>query len=139
MMWKRIARMVITGIGMGSFMYLLALAAGFQESMPSPKNIVSIWVMSGLIGILTLLFATDRLSFLTALLLHIVGVTLLVLAMAIFNGWSSWVASPAFWSELVGIYAAVWAVERVQQYLSVTRINQALAARRNAQKPPTKP
>lgn len=131
-MKKLLAKLItnsIIGIGFGSFSYLIFLLFKLQSTFPSTKNILSIWIMSALIGCLSELFDYFGLSLLT-LILHLGGTITLVLAMTTFNGWfNNFITSPLYWSAFLGIYLLVWLVLFTIQHLTVKKINQKLIQR----------
>ncbi|KRL07903.1 DUF3021 domain-containing protein [Schleiferilactobacillus perolens] len=132
-MWRLMGRLTFGGIGIGSFVYLMVLALGIQTSAPTPQNIMSILVMSALIGILSLLFEVERWPFLVLLAIHMVGVAILVAAMMSFNHWGSFLVQGSFWLFYLFIYVAVWGIIYLDQAMRVSRINRALAERNKGQ------
>lgn len=123
---KVFLRRIMSGCGYGAVAYLVLLALGVQATRPTPMNIVSVLVMSSLIGLLTLIFDVEQLSELGALLLHVGGTLVLVIGMLGFNHWH---VTIVFWGLLTGVYLVLWGTVRFNQYLKVTKINQALAKR----------
>ena len=59
---KVFLRRIMSGCGYGAVAYLVLLALGVQATRPTPMNIVSVLVMSSLIGLLTLIFDVEQLS-----------------------------------------------------------------------------
>lgn len=126
-MLKKIARNAINGIGYGSFAYILILLFKVQPIMPTAANIISVLVMSVGIGMMSLIFESDSLPWLTELGIHFAGTFLLAAGMMIFNDWP---IVPSFWVTFVGLYVIYWIIIRVQRYLQVERINAAIGRRR---------
>jgi uncharacterized membrane protein len=126
-MLKESLHNTITGIGFGSFAYLLVLLFKVQATMPTTANILSVLAMSVGIGLVALIFDTDVLPWGVEVAIHFVATLLLVIATMIYNGW---LLMPSFWLVFVLIYAFYWAVVRVQQYLRIEKINAAIARRR---------
>ena len=129
-MWKLMGRTVLGGIGIGSFMYLLVVMLGVQTTAPTPRNISSVWVMSALISLLSLIFNSDRWSFLALLAVHLGGTAGIVAVAIGYNHWSDLLTEWSYWLVFLLIYVAVWAIIYVDQALRVSRINKALADRR---------
>lgn len=117
---------IMSGCGYGAVAYLALLALQVQTARPTTVNIVSVLMMSALIGLLTLVFDVEQFSYLKALLLHIGGTLILVISMLLINHWQ---VTFVFWSLFVGIYLVLWGVVRLNQYLKVAKINQALSKR----------
>ncbi|WEV36500.1 DUF3021 family protein [Lactobacillus sp. ESL0677] len=119
----------IIGIGFGSFSYLVFLLFKWQTTLPTAQNIISIWLMSFLIGALTEIFDFYGMSILT-LLVHFCSTVILVLAMTAYNGWLATLShSPLAWTSVIGLYLFIWLTLFTYQHLSVKRINQKLAQR----------
>ena len=126
-MFKKIARNVISGIGFGSFAYILVLLFKVQTTIPTTANILSMLVMSVGIGLISLIFENDTLPWLAELGIHFVGTFLLVTSMMRFNHWP---LVPSFWVIFITLYVVYWGIIRVQRYLQIDRINTAIAKRR---------
>lgn len=125
--WRTAIRHIATGAGYGSLTYLLALAFGWQTTVPTQKNILGIIVMSSLIGGLTMVFKFDRLSYLAALSIHFWGTLALVMfTITVEGGHITW----ELWASFVAIYLLIWLSVRVSVSLKVDKINQVLSRRR---------
>lgn len=81
---KKMINYSFTGMGIGAFAYLVTLMS-VQET--SPKAIISILAMSGLIGLTAMIYERESLSMRQRWLLHLVGVLALVSAMLLVYGW----------------------------------------------------
>jgi len=127
---KTAIRYSINGVSYGSFAYLMVLLFKIQVTPPTAMNIISIWVMSVAIGLLSLVFQSERLSTLTCLVIHFVGSMGLVMGMLWANGWP---LAPVFWLVFVLLYLFNWAVIRLNQYLQVEKVNQLLLKRQARQ------
>ncbi|WP_203650028.1 DUF3021 domain-containing protein [Secundilactobacillus yichangensis] len=125
-MLKKIVRNTITGIGFGSFAYILVLLFKIQTTMPTTTNIISVLVMSAGIGWISLVFDSDALPWIAELGIHFVGTFLLVAIMMRLNHWP---LVPLFWIVFVALYIVIWVIIRIQQAIQVDRINTAIAKR----------
>ncbi|WP_203629677.1 DUF3021 domain-containing protein [Lentilactobacillus fungorum] len=134
MMWifKTTLKFFFEGVEIGSAIYLMILLTGLQSSAPTSKNIASVMVMAGLVGLCSWLFTTDRISFLTAFIIHFFITFGLVTIMMTVNGWLIW-NSLTFWTELIVlyliIYAIAWTLVRIGGYTKLKRINAILKKR----------
>lgn len=116
---------MIAGVRTGSAVYLLAVVLHIQKNTLS--SIYSVLVVSALIGLLSQIFEIERLSFLSCLILHFIGTSILVLS---FNGWSYLaVTSIYFWVNFVLIYLFIWACVYLDIYLKTQKINLVLKKR----------
>ena len=86
---KKSLHAILMGIQTGSAVYLIVLALSIQKHPPTTSNIVSVMVMSGLIGLVSSILKTleDRFSFLVSILLHFVAVAVLACCFMVYNNW----------------------------------------------------
>lgn len=133
--FKRIGKLFISGVEIGSVIYLLLLAISLQTSFPSPKNIFSIMIMAGIIGVFSGLLDID--DFRIELPVHFVVTFLIVVTMMAFNGWLQW-QNWTFWLlfgiEYLIIYGIAWLIIFLSGNLKLKRINKTLQERNKAQK-----
>ncbi|KRK34758.1 hypothetical protein FD07_GL001699 [Levilactobacillus parabrevis ATCC 53295] len=117
-------------MGYGGVAYLLLMASHMEPTTSTTKSILSILLMSAAIGVVSLIFESDRLSFPVALGLHLGGTLALVMAMLFYNGWQFvLVTRGTFWIVFFLVYAGIWAAVTLDQHLRVTKINRAIAER----------
>lgn len=129
---KKVFSAMLSGLRTGSLTYLLVLLFDIQKSPVSKSNIISILVMSAAIGLVSLIFESERFSFLLLLIVHC-SVTLgLVSAMMVYNGWQDVLLHPRFWLEYFLIYVIIWCFVRLDIYLKTQKINQALSMRQHS-------
>ncbi|WP_125762587.1 DUF3021 domain-containing protein [Levilactobacillus mulengensis] len=124
----KILKYVIRGVGYGAVAYLVLIAFHVAPTNVSPKNVVSLFLASGAIGILSMIFDSDHeeMSWPLSLGIHFVGTAALILGLMLYNNWSIGVS---FWIEFVLIYVAIWAIVMLDQRFRVSQINQALKQR----------
>ncbi|MGQ4558975.1 DUF3021 domain-containing protein [Levilactobacillus hammesii] len=121
----------LRGMGYGGVAYLVLMASHLEPLQTTSRNILSILLMSAVIGVLSLIFDSDRVSFLVALGGHFCGTLLAVVAMLFFNGWQVvLITHSSFWIIFLAVYAGVWAAVMLDQHLRVTKINRALRQRK---------
>ncbi|MGT2949421.1 DUF3021 domain-containing protein [Streptococcus devriesei] len=129
---KKVFSAMLSGLRTGSLTYLLVLLFDIQKSPVSKSNIISILVMSAAIGLVSLIFESERFSFLLLLIVHC-SVTLgLVSAMMVYNGWQDVLLHSRFWLEYFLIYVIIWCFVRLDIYLKTQKINQALSKRQHS-------
>lgn len=90
------------------------------------RNTISVLIVGGLIGLLSLIFDTD-LSYLAALLIHFILTVFLALIMIAINHWHINLAS---FFMIVLIYVIIWGITRINQDHDVRQINQRLRNRK---------
>ena len=93
---KKIVVSMLEGLRTGSLAYLLVLAFRIQESPVTTSNILSILIMSALIGLFSLLFEIERFSYLVQ------------------------------WLDFIVIYILIWLFVRLDIYLKTKKINESL-------------
>ncbi|WP_020088973.1 DUF3021 domain-containing protein [Levilactobacillus parabrevis] len=127
---SKVIRYALQGMGYGGVAYLLLMASHMEPTTSTTKSILSILLMSAAIGVVSLIFESDRLSFPVALGLHLGGTLALVMAMLFYNGWQFvLVTRGTFWIVFFLVYAGIWAAVTLDQHLRVTKINRAIAER----------
>ena len=126
---------MLAGLRTGSLFYLLVLAFRIQESQATTANIISILIMSALIGLFTLLFEVENFSYLLQLTIHFFLTLIVVCVMMIYNGWAFNLVRAEFWLDFIVIYILIWLFVRLDIYLKTKKINESLVKlRRNRTK-----
>ena len=117
-----------TGVGFGAATYLIILTFA-SPSIPTRLGVISVFIISGLIGILSMVFAMDVPPAI-AFSVHIIGTFLLVLLMSWINKWPI-----NFW--LIGVfilvYIIIWIIVILSQVHTVNKINSRIK-KRNSKK-----
>ncbi|WP_270524215.1 DUF3021 domain-containing protein [Streptococcus anginosus] len=132
---KKIVVSMLEGLRTGSLVYLLVLAFRIQESQATTANIISILIMSALIGLFTLLFEVENFSYLLQLTIHFLLTLIVVCVMMIYNGWAFNLVRAEFWLDFIVIYILIWLFVRLDIYLKTKKINESLVKlRRNRTK-----
>ena len=132
---KKIVVSMLEGLRTGSLAYLLVLAIQIQESQATTANIISILIMSALIGLFSLLFEIERFSYLLQLTIHFFLTLIVVCVMMIYNGWDFNLVRAEFWLDFIVIYILIWLFVRLDIYLKTKKINESLVKlRRNRTK-----
>lgn len=132
---KTIVVSMLEGLRTGSLAYLLVLAFRIQESQATTANIISILIMSALIGLFTLLFEVENFSYLLQLTIHFFLTLIVVCVMMIYNGWDFNLVRAEFWLDFIVIYILIWLFVRLDIYLKTKKINESLVKlRRNRTK-----
>ena len=132
---KKIVVSMLAGLRTGSLAYLLVLAFRIQESQATTANIISILIMSALIGLFTLLFEVENFSYLLQLTIHFFLTLIVVCVMMIYNGWAFNLVRAEFWLDFIVIYILIWLFVRLDIYLKTKKINESLVKlRRNRTK-----
>ena len=132
---KKIVVSMLEGLRTGSLVYLLVLAFRIQESQATTANIISILIMSALIGLFTLLFEVENFSYLLQLTIHFFLTLIVVCVMMIYYGWDFNLVRAEFWLDFIVIYILIWLFVRLDIYLKTKKINESLVKlRRNRTK-----
>ena len=132
---KKIVVSMLAGLRTGSLAYLLVLAIQIQESQATTANIISILIMSALIGLFTLLFEVENFSYLLQLTIHFFLTLIVVCVMMIYNGWAFNLVRAEFWLDFIVIYILIGLFVRLDIYLKTKKINESLVKlRRNRTK-----
>lgn len=123
---KKIVVSMLEGLRTGSLAYLFVLAFRIQESQVTTANIISILIMSALIGLFTLLFEVENFSYLLQLTIHFFLTLIVVCVMMIYNGWAFNLVRAEFWLDFIVIYILIWLFVRLDIYLKTKKINESL-------------
>lgn len=115
----------LTGVGFGSTSYLAILTFVYPKGAPTPIGFISVFIMSGLIGLLSMIFETD-LPFTIALIIHLVGTFVLFILMILI---SKFPLSQMAIGLFLLIYLIVWAVVLLMQVNTVHKINSRIKKR----------
>ncbi|MDK1728464.1 DUF3021 domain-containing protein [Dellaglioa algida] len=127
-MIKKIMRHISIGVLIGSFIFLLMLLTQMKPVTVTPEDIIRVFVMSALIGVLSMIFSIERLNFFVAILIHYVGVILIV---GFSNNITDMLGNPfVYLIEITVIYVVVWIILRISTGLNVRSINNALQRKR---------
>ncbi|WP_297816089.1 DUF3021 domain-containing protein [uncultured Lactobacillus sp.] len=115
----------VTGMGFGAMSYLCILAFANPGVAPTVKGVVSVFIISGCIGLLALLFSSD-LPITIAIGIHFVGTLLLFLLMELINNWPI-----DIWTLLVFIllYVIIWIICILEQLKTINKLNDRIKRR----------
>ncbi|MFD1419245.1 DUF3021 domain-containing protein [Companilactobacillus keshanensis] len=105
----KIIRYFSIGVLLGSFSFLLIVLFGGSMYVES-KAVASLFVFSGLIGLVSMIFEIGRFNFPIRLGLHILITVLIVGLMMYFAGW---------WSLISGAHILVFVITFVLVYIVV--------------------
>lgn len=123
---RRSIRYFVHGMSYGSITYLVIIAFFWQNPSISTANIITVFIISGLIGELSFLFQM-KLSFSSALLIHLAGTFILFIGMMLINHWLlNWQTILIF----ILAYIVIWLIIRLVEEHQIHRINQQIKNRR---------
>ena len=133
---KRLIDYFVSGMRTASFFYLSMMVLtqfypGITYPEPMTKNILALFLMGGIMGVLTLML--EKLEFLAFSIrvgVHLlVTATILVLTSLIFD-WGSALWSPLLWFFFLLIYGLIWLYQIWRTHKLTQQINQALEDKR---------
>lgn len=113
---------LFTRMGYGDICFLCILTFIYPNVVPTARNTVSVLILSGLIGILSMIMHTD-LPLSVSLLIHLIGTFFIFWLMVSINQWGfNW------WSILlfIVIYVVIWLICILEQRKAIGRINAAI-------------
>ncbi len=131
--FKDLLNSFLIGVGFGATVYLLFIAFGV-EPKATTLNVLSVLVISGLIGILSLIFDVVEWPYLVTLFVHFLGTFSLVMLMIWINEWPIWQSFISFFLNFVGIYLIIWFIVKLKLSVSVNSVNQRLRERNGRHK-----
>ena len=126
--WHKILDFFVTGMGFGAItrLLILGIVSNSVGAIDIPlMSVIVVFICSGLIGELSFLFDTN-LSYLIALLLHLIGTFTLFSIMMLFNHWLiDWQTLCIF----IFVYIIIWIVIRLTQEKDIQKINRQIKKR----------
>ena len=123
---KRGIRYFIRGMGYGSITYLAIIAFLTPNMTVSTTSVITVFIISGLIGELSFLFQTE-LPYSIALVIHLIGTFILYSAIMLINHWQlDWQTIIIF----LIVYIAIWIFIRLVEEQHINRINKQIRKRR---------
>lgn len=133
---KRLIAYFVTGMRTGSFFYLgLVLLAHIFPSIIYPafnvRNILAIFLMSGTMGILSVMIEElEFLAYSLRVVLHLLVTAVILVLTCLFFGWGVALLSPVHWLIFFLIYGLIWLYQIWQTHKQTQKINQALEDKR---------
>ena len=119
------------GLRTGSLVFLLVALFSGKTFLLTPSSILSVLLVSALIGVASYIFdATDRFPFPFLLFCHFVVTSTIVCLAVICNGWGNMIFGWSFWLKFISIYLLVWFLVSVDSMIKTKKINEALKNRR---------
>ncbi|MGL6299833.1 DUF3021 domain-containing protein [Streptococcus iniae] len=128
---KKIINAYIYGIGVGGIIYMLSLLASDVKTQ-TISNIVSCLIFSGFMGVVSMIYHLEKLSFMIKTSLHFVGISIIVFGMNYYNNWLKMEHFSGFFLNFIVIYLLVWLMIFLLNYHSSRLINQKLAKKKRA-------
>lgn len=118
----------ITGAGYGSITYLSILGFLMGGGMVSTREVITVFLISGLIGLITLVFKTD-IPLMPAFCIHLVSTFILFLLMMWLNSWSVDYLTVGIF---LIVYIVIWFICLLEQNRTLWRINAQLKKKRSS-------
>ena len=112
-------------------MLLAQCYPGITYPEPMIKNILALFLMGGIMGVLTLIL--EKLEFLAFSIrvgVHLLVTATILVLISLFFGWGSALWSPLLWFFFLLIYGLIWLYQIWQTHKLTQRINQALEDKR---------
>ena len=131
MTFKKILIGMQDGLRTGGLVFLLVGLFSGKTFVLTPSSILSVLLVSALIGVASYIFdATDRFPFPFLLFCHFVVTATIVCLAVICNGWGTMLFGWPFWLSFVLIYLLVWFLVTIDSMIKTKKINEALKNRR---------
>lgn len=116
----------VTGMGFGAISYLCILTFIYPGVAPTSWGAISILGISGLIGILSMIFKTD-LPITVAIIIHLIGTFIAFIVMALINHWTIGIASVGMFFL---IYLIIWLILIGEQKRTINQMNARIKLRK---------
>ncbi|MFC6323006.1 DUF3021 domain-containing protein [Companilactobacillus baiquanensis] len=122
----------VIGVLLGSFSFLLILL--FSDGMlVESKSVLSLFLFSGLIGLVSMIFKTEWFNFPIRLLIHLLVTIVIVCLMMYFAGWWNLIVVehiPSFGITFALIYIVVWIMLYLADVTNTKKINDVIQKRK---------
>lgn len=133
---KRLIDYFVSGMRTASFFYLSMMVLtqfypGITYPAPMAKNILALFLMGGIMGVLTLIL--EKLEFLAFSIrvgAHLLVTATILVLISLFFGWGSALWSPLLWFCFLLIYGLIWLYQIWRTHKLTQQINQALEDKR---------
>ena len=133
---KRLIDYFVSGMRTASFFYLSVMVLtqfypGITYPAPMAKNILALFLMGGIMGVLTLIL--EKLEFLAFSIrvgVHLLVTATILVLISLFFGWGSALWSPLLWFCFLLIYGLIWLYQIWRTHKLTQQINQALEDKR---------
>ncbi|CAJ1201934.1 DUF3021 domain-containing protein [Companilactobacillus nantensis] len=129
----KVIKYFAVGVLLGSFSFLsVVLFSG--RMLVEPKAVLALFFFSGLIGLVSMIFETDRFIFPIKLLLHIIMTLIIVGVMMYSAGWWTSIVNGhilSFMVTVVATYIAVWVMLYLADVTNTKKINAAIRKRKS--------
>ena len=133
---KRLIDYFVSGMRTASFFYLSMMVLtqfypGITYPEPMTKNILALFLMGGIMGVLTLILEKlEFLAFSIRVVVHLLVTATILVLTSLFFGWGSALWSSLLWFFFLLIYGLIWLYQIWQTHKLTQRINQALEDKR---------
>lgn len=133
---KRLIDYFVSGMRTASFFYLSMMVLtqfypGITYPAPMAKNILALFLMGGIMGVLTLIL--EKLEFLAFSMrvgVHLLVTATVLVVTSLFFGWGAALWSPLLWFFFLLIYGLIWLYQIWRTHKLTQQINQALEDKR---------
>lgn len=126
--FRNVINCFLNGIGYGATTFLLFIAFNNIPNVTA-FNVLSVLIISGLIGVLTLVFDLDRWAYFVELLIHFFGTFSLILLMMWLNHWLVAQNLLGFIISFLLIYLIILLTVELKISFDIKRVNNKLAER----------
>ena len=133
---KRLIDYFVSGMRTASLFYLSMMVLtqfypGITYPEPMIKNILALFLMGGIMGVLTLIL--EKLEFLAFSMrvgVHLLVTATVLVVTSLFFGWGAALWSPLLWFFFLLIYGLIWLYQIWRTHKLTQQINQALEDKR---------
>ncbi|WMT41802.1 DUF3021 domain-containing protein [Paenibacillus sp. D2_2] len=127
----KIKNRLFTGLGTGSFIYMIVLLSRNNNAPITKAEIISVLLISACAGIFTFIFDIERISYLFALVIHFFMMILVVFLISICNHWVETFPTADFFESVVLFYALAWLISFLNAKKDAKDLNMLLKNKKN--------
>ncbi|MCP0886105.1 DUF3021 domain-containing protein [Ligilactobacillus sp. WILCCON 0076] len=132
---KEILNSFFIGVGIGATTFLLFIVFSFSKpEYLTSFTVLSVLFISGMVGILSVIFDLIDMPFLFLLLIHFTGTFVLMLLLMHLNNWVPWSDTLQFFLEFGFIYLIIWFYVKLKMSLTLRKANEKIQKRNKEKK-----
>jgi len=120
-----------TGLGTGSFIYMIVLLSRNNNISITQAEIISVLIISACAGIFTFIFDIERINYLFALVIHFFMMIIVVFLISTYNHWIEIFPTTDFLESIVLIYAFSWLISFLNTKKDAKELNMLLKNKNN--------
>ena len=127
----KLKKRLYTGLGTGSFIYMIVLLSRNYNISITRAEIISVLIISACAGIFTFIFDIEKISYLFALVIHFFMMIIVVFLISTYNHWIEIFPTTDFLGGVFLIYVFSWLISFLNTKKDAKELNMLLKNKNN--------